>query len=244
MPRISVAAPPSPEPVTDEPPVTNGTHANKVPTGEDDQMRPDNQPSTCNDGFDEILASMFPQCPLDVIHNMLGENPSKEKAREVANELSSMDFSLKHEDKTDHKTSSNNINTSSKKPQVEQHQGSDATSKKKSGGLMGRMMGGLRQSSVGGSKASSLGKRVVHQQAPEPNTTQSNPSLSSQNDAISQQSLEAMLQDSVQSTRSVQTAGVSAPETLLKTLPQGLECGSEGEYAAIVHYLNSFDIDS
>jgi hypothetical protein len=156
---------------------------------------------------------------------MLGDNPTKEKAREVANELSSMNFSEKQD------TEGTN-SSSEEQPEMAQQQHNAKEIKKKSGGIMGRMMGGLRSSSVGGSKASSLGRRVIQQQTserPSQNGAQSLP----QNDAESQQSLEAMLQDSVQSTSSVNNSGVSAPETLLKSLPQGLESASEGE-----HYLS------
>lgn len=164
---------------------------------------------------------MFPGCPLDVIKGMLGDNPSKEKAREVANELSSMNFSDENDKSNSKAAGGRSSDPGSKKPEVEQLYDPGNKGSKKKGGIMGRMMGGLKPSGLGS-------KRVVHQQAPEPTSSSKIPS-SPQNDATSQQSLEAMLQDSVQSTRSVQAAGVSAPETMLKSLPQGLECGSEGE---------------
>lgn len=168
-------------------------------------------------GFDSILSQMFPKCPLDIIQSMLGDNPDKEKASQVATELSSMNFSDKqgpssHGAEDDIKTQN-------------RQQSSDKSSTKKSG-LFGRVMNGL---AAGGSKRSSSSKRAVHQQALEPSRGQSNTGSLRQDDATSQHSFETMLRDSVQSTRSVQAAGVSAPETLLKLLPEGLECGSEGE---------------
>lgn len=175
---------------------------------------------TPNDGFDAILSQMFPQCPLNVIQAMLGNNPSKETAREVANELSSMDFPDTPNGAEHSKLAGDNGKSLSNEKDTNRQ-----SHQKKS--IMDRMIGGLRPSSAGGSNKA-FGKRVVHQQAPEHSLSQDKPHLP-ENDAASQQSLEAMLQDSVQSTRSVQAAGVSAPETVLKSLPQGLECGSEGK---------------
>lgn len=229
-PLVVVVAPPPPPPKP-QPPIieTANTNVNRKNEGSENEQE-GNTKSKSSDGFDQILLSMFPNCPLEVINGMLGDNPTKEKAREVANELSSMNFSEKQD--TSGMTEGTNSRSSEEQPEMAQQQHNAKEIKKRSGGIMGRMMGGLRPSSVGGSKASSLGRRVIQQQTserPSQNGAQSLP----QNDAESQQSLEAMLQDSVQSTSSVNNSGVSAPETLLKSLPQGLESASEGE-----HYLS------
>jgi hypothetical protein len=46
-------------------------------------------------------------------------------------------------------------------------------------------------------------------------------------DAV-QKSLEAMLQQSIQSSRSVNSSGVASQETLLQNLPEGIDCRSNG----------------
>lgn len=214
-----VAPPPSPPPESKPTMVSSADR-------EDERKEGDH---TVNGGFDSILSQMFPNCPLDVIQAMLGDNPDKEKARQVATELSSMDFS-------DKQSPSSYSADDKERPSSQQ---SNAKPSKKSGllkttksGLMGRVMGGLRPTSAaGGSKGSSLSKRAVQQH--EPSRGRNSTESLHQDDATSQQSLEAMLQDSVQSTRSVQAAGVSAPETLLKSLPEGLERGSEGKIHVI-----------
>ena len=224
-----VVPPPSPPPQPDPVPIiesadTNNSHVR-------DQAEASTNGYTSNDGFDTILSQMFPNCPPNVIQGMLGDNPSKEKAREVANELSSMGASDTN-DKPHSRTTKEEDNSLSngKESHRNKQMQSETKVKKKSGGIVGKMIGGLRPGSAGGIKPPSRGKRVVHQQqASEPSSSHNGTSPLPQNDAASQQSLEAMLQDSVESTRTVQSAGVSAPETLLKTLPQGLECGSEGK---------------
>ena len=193
------------------------------------------------DGFDYILSQMFPHFPLDVIQERLGANPTKEKAKEIANELCCMDFSDAQNGDTSHSRTKEIDNSprnyENKHGRKEVNQSDIKAIKKKSGGIMGRMMGGLRSGNVNGSMISSRGKRIVQQQASEQNSSQSDVPSSPENDAISQQSLEVMLQDSVQSTRSVQSTGVSAPETVLKTLPRGLECGSEGTVFEAIYYI-------
>ena len=235
---VVVPPPPPPPPPQPEPlPIVETTNTKN--SNVRDQAETSTNGYTSNDGFDSILSQMFPNCPLNVIQGMLGDNPSKEKAREVANELSSMDTSNSNDKPHSKMTKEDEGNslTNGKESHRNKQLQSDPKSKKKSGGIMGKMMGGLRPGSAGGIKAPSLGKRVIQQQASEPNSNHGTPPLP-QNDAASQQSLEAMLQDSVQSTRSVQSAGVSAPETLLKTLPQGLECGSEGKPIYVEHILS------
>eukprot|EP00804_Cyclotella_cryptica_P009879 CCRYP_014180-RC/>CCRYP_014180-RC protein AED:0.05 eAED:0.05 QI:56/1/1/1/0.9/0.81/11/470/1857 len=236
--RPVVVEPPPPPPPDPKPNTEYGGASHNSSLDQIQGDSPPNksvQPST--GGFDSILSEMFPNCPLDVVQGMLGENPSKEKAREVANQLAS--FTPSGGRNTKNSTTMNESKThpeAAKDSSISSSNGlkhgvkqaiTTAPKKKSSASIMGRMLGGLRPGSAGGDAASSVSRRVVHQHS---SVSKDNQKVSSSpvSDATSQQSLEAMLQESIQSSRSVQSAGVSAPETLLKTLPDGLECGSEG----------------
>lgn len=230
-PVLSPPPPPPPPPVPTPTTVpTNPTNLDNTHGGTRSKM----EEQSSNSGFDSILSQMFPLCPPDVIQGMLGSNPTKEKARDVANQLASMNVPSPHDgvnykdtqNGSEHRPKTAPGGSSSNSNSEQTEQAHTKAPKKKATSIMGRMMGGLRPSSS--DRSSHPGKqRVVHQHAGS-GGSQNNTPTSPENDAVSQQSLEAMLQDSVQSTRSVQSAGVSAPETLLKSLPQGFECGSDG----------------
>jgi len=204
------------------------------------------QPETTDDGFASILKQMFPTCPLDVIQGLLGPEPTKEKAREVANLLSTKVNSMGDEAKV-HSGSKNEIRQESQKPPEppqkspdddcatcatqDSENGQDENNstlkeekqkKKKSSGLMGKMLKGFHSHGNGG-------KRIIQDQGQNfSHTANSNTPSSPENDASTQNSLESMLNQAVQSSRSVDNAGVRSPETLLQSLPQGLERGSNG----------------
>lgn len=201
-------------------------------------------------GFDTILNNMFPSCPLDAIQGLLGPNPTKEQARKVANLLaaemppSSGDKTMPHsgdemkkpdatkskagaDDDTlpsqscteDCSINSDLANVSNNDHNIKE----DKPTKKKSSGLMGKMLRGLHHG------AGSGGKRMTQNQTLKCNQpVDSNAPSSPEGDASNQQSLESMLNQAVQSSRSVDNAGVRSQETLLNHLPQGLERGSDG----------------
>jgi hypothetical protein len=92
---------------------------------------------------------------------------------------------------------------------------------KKKSGLMGKVLRRLNHS--GG------GKRITHEQSNNfSHTADSNTPASPERDVSTQKLLEPMLNQAVQSSRSVDSAGVFSPETLFKHLPQELEREHDG----------------
>ena len=202
------------------------------------------QPQTKGqDGFENILQQMFPSCPPEAIRGLLGPNPTKEKAREVANMLaaemppnsgnglsqSQQDGNKGNEETDDDTLQYSDDGNSIKDDSTNGNNDTKAKSKKKkSSGLM-KMMSkmGLPGShmGIGGGKGH---QACVHESSRigAPNT--SNTPSSPERDASTQQSLESMLNQAVQSSRSVDHAGVRSQETLLNSLPQGLDRGEDG----------------
>lgn len=197
-----------------------------------------------NEGFDTILSQMFPSCPSDAIRGLLGPNPTKEKAREVADLLASEMPPSEDQDKTQNgmkndvdcdsstvpshaSMDDSSINTDTNKqpkvndPDTKKEQGM----KKKSSGFMGKMLKGLPHGIGSGGKRNT---NVTNSTQFSSKTPDSNAPSSPERDASTQQSLESMLNQAVQSSRSVDNAGVRSPETLLNHLPQGLERGDCG----------------
>ena len=204
------------------------------------------QPQTNGqDGFESILQQMFPSCPPETIQGLLGPNPTKEKAREVANMLaaemppssgnglSQMQQELnKGNEGTDNDSLQYSDDGNSIKDDSANGQNNDTkakSKKKKSSGLM-KMMSkmGLPGSHMGIGGGGKGHQACVHETsrvgAPDTRNTPSSP----ERDASTQQSLESMLNQAVQSSRSVDHAGVRSQETLLNSLPQGLDRGEDG----------------
>lgn len=185
------------------------------------------------EGFETILKQMFPYCPSDVIRGLLGSNPTREKAREVANLLAAempppgMDEAQElntNNSETDSNTLSSQTNMGSGSiNDSNAHNAYTKPMQKKKSGLMGKVLRGLNQTVGSGSK------RITHEH---PNsfshTAESNTPASPERDVTTQKSLETMLNQAVQASRSVDNSGVSSPETVLNHLPQGLERGTDG----------------
>ena len=203
-----------------------------------------------DDGFASILQQMFPSCPAETIQGLLGPDATKEKAAQVANMLAtemppSKDGS-KDQDESTGKTDSmntdaaagaaqngliNNSNINEAKPDAKPEA---KPTKKKSSGLMNKLKGkmGLHHhhnhnhgsgSGQGICTENGTGGGGQWQPNPDPNKPSS-----PENDASTHQSLENMLSQAVQSSRSVDHAGLRSPETLINSLPEGLERGDNG----------------
>jgi len=187
-------------------------------------------------GFEQILSQMFPHFPPDAIRELLGPNPSKDKAREVANQLASGNFQNETQNNIGIEAAGGDQN-GSPKPQKDiesthnpKKEEMKAPKKKPSSSFMGKMLGSFRHQSHSAKPPSSENTRVIHQHAGHAHNSgpDSNKPSSPANDAAHQKSLESILQQSIESSRSVGGAGVSSPETILKSLPQGMELGSDG----------------
>lgn len=101
--------------------------------------------------------------------------------------------------------------------------------KKKPSSLMSKMLKGFHHGvGSGGSGGKSAGGTTRIKQTIPQHTGGSNMPSSPEHDASNQNSLEAMLNRAVQSSRSVDNAGIRSPETLVQSLPQGLDRGDSG----------------
>lgn len=195
-------------------------------------------PTQPSGGFDTILKNMYPQCDISKIREMLGPNPSKEKAAAVANELA--------EELNKNVTGSEHENKNGTETDTE----SMLRTKKEKKSVLGKMREGLNPvRGIGGKMPQILNKRISgspqgagggagfdgrgksgesHREGRGVGAGQGDDAESKGREDAVQKSLEAMLQQSIQSSRSVNSSGVASQETLLQNLPEGIDCGSNG----------------
>lgn len=218
--------PPQPMPSLQSSPPTQSLEAKTIPqTG-----------SNGDEGFESILHQMCPQYPVDIIRDLLGKNPTQEKAREVADFLASMPPIDKDE------PTQSSLERSSVLAGKDRVASSKITQRKKPG-LMGKVLRGLPSSllnnhNTGGGKMKPLqvgdnaniaGQRIIQEQNDFSHTrAESKTPVSPERDASTQKSLENMLSQAVQASRAVDYAGVRSPQTILNHLPHGLDRGSDG----------------
>lgn len=176
-------------------------------------------------GFDSILHNMFPHVPQSKIREMLGPNPTKEKAAEVAYELS--EEVNKDVVDSEHEETKGTANDA----------GSIPSAKKEKKSVLGKIREGIGNrmpqkpnKRLGGSflpQGQGLCDGVGGGVGVDSKGNNDNAESKGREDAV-QKSLDAMLQQSIQSSRSVNSAGVASQETLLQNLPEGIDCGSNG----------------
>lgn len=191
--------------------------------------------SSGDEGYESILYQMFPHCPVDIIRDLLGKNPTQEKAREVADFLASMPPT----DKDEPQSSLEHSSVLDGKDRV----ASSKTTQKKKIGLMGKVLRGLPSSllsnhDTGGGKmkpsqvgdsANIAGQRIIQELNDFSLTrAESKTPVSPERDASTQKLLENMLSQAVQASRAVDDEGIRSPETILNHLPHGLDRGSDG----------------
>jgi hypothetical protein len=173
-------------------------------------------------GFDTILQSMFPQYSQSEISDLLGPNPTKEKAAEVANQLS---------EKLPNGIAGSNLDENEVLINDAACEPNNLKKEKKSSRKFGMFadkiqgLGSMPQKlnkRLGGSGNQGVSREVIVGQG------QGDDVESKGREDAAQRSLEAMLQQSVQSSRSVNSTGVTSQETLLQNLPEGIDCRNDG----------------
>ena len=213
-------------------PTSDESSANPAPKGITEKSS-----AQFKDGFDTILKNMFPQVDANKIQQLLGPNPTKGKAAEVAHKIS--------EEVKKGGTGSQINNDKAALNDVK-----DAPSpKKEKKSVLGKMRGGLGPVlGLGDKLPQRLNKRLSNLKPPQGSNIRANvegnqghgigydhdhnghdhgAESKGSEDAV-QKSLEAMLQQSIQSSRSVNSSGISSQETVLQNLPDGIDCGSNG----------------
>lgn len=163
------------------------------------------------DGFGSILQQMFPSVHPSTIQNLLGPNPSKEKAREVANQLATSHSAAEGTKGPPDKPSHGDEKFTAKP---------DSTQKKKPSRFMSKFTKPFRNTSQG----------TQHITQDSLSFDANNTPTSPEHDAFNHNALESMIDKAVKSTQSISSAGICSPETHVHhNLPQGLERGDTCE---------------
>jgi hypothetical protein len=221
------------------PPSSNGT-ANHGSVEAANAKKPTQTSSHDNHddgGFDTILKSMYPQHELSKIREMLGPNPTKETAAAVAYELS------EEPDKdvagSEHEEKKGTVNDALSMPNAKKEKKSVLGKIRE--GLGGKMPPKLNKrlggsfpppgqggfDGVGGSVGAN-GQGNIARVGRGVDVGQGDDGESKGREDAVQKSLEAMLKQSIQSSRSVNSSGVASQETILQNLPEGIDCRSNG----------------
>lgn len=218
-----------PKPISTERPIDKSVPGKQPPTA---QPMSDNKPQTsrtsekdssdksavgnpsdeqAGDGFGSILQQMFPSVHPSTIQNLLGPNPSKEKAREVANQLATSHSAAEGTKGPPDKPSHGDEKFTAKP---------DSTQKKKPSRFMSKFTKPFRNTSQG----------TQHITQDSLSFDANNTPTSPEHDAFNHNALESMIDKAVKSTQSISSAGICSPETHVHhNLPQGLERGDTCE---------------
>ena len=231
---VPAKQPPATQPMSDNKPQTSRTSKKD---SSDKSPAANSTDEQAGDGFGSILQQMFPSVHPSTIQNLLGPTPSKEKAREVANQLATS-HSLgptpskeKAREVTNQLAASHSAAEETKSPPVKPSHGNgkltgkpDSPQKKKPSRFMSKLTKPFRNTT-------NQGTQHITQDSLSFDANASNDTpMSPESDAFNHNSLETMIDKAVQSTQSINSAGICSPETHVHhNLPQGLERGDTCE---------------
>ena len=171
-------------------------------------------------GYQNILQQMFPDCDESYIKSQLAKKPSLGKMRKLAESMASGEYP----NKSATIRANNDVQQQTTLDELKHKTGVG----KKVGKKLSRMLSpGKRGFSMPGAQLST--QLLSHTQRPQANPLMSDGRLQSpENDFGANQQVENMLKNSVKSARQVDPGGISAPETILTSTPEGLERGNNG----------------
>jgi hypothetical protein len=244
-----VPLPPPPRPVQASPPkpsaqtaTAGGTIAN-IPRGTSQNVKAtngDTADSLSDEGFVEILQQMFPDCADGYIAGKLGPNPTMDDVRNLAEEMATGDYPKTHsrtspsvpKPPSPHAGGMDDMQNSAPNG-VPSHEGKPSPSKKgKLGKRLGRALSGMRGNSAVAAAASQQASQAMSMPQSGPQVKQSrdntNP-VPPAMDSTSHSRMEEMLKNQVGNSSKVNSKGVTSPETILSSIPEGLERGSSCE---------------
>ena len=190
--------------------------------------------ATTVEGFEGILQQMFPDCAEGYIHARLGLNPSMDDVRSLAEEMSTgkypkLDSTFSNLPEAPSSTNGSKDNTI-KPDKCDFPESKNSPIKKgKLGKRLGRAFSGIRGSSTAAAQHAS--QTITAPQAGQ-QVCQSNNDrrpVAPQMDASSYSRMEYMLKKQVEGSSKVNAKGVNSPETILSSIPEGLERGSSCE---------------
>ena len=233
--------PPKPAPVKPSPPPTQSAQAVNTDgsvSSADARSRSATKPSSgdgeSDNGFEDILQQMFPDCAEGYIRARLGPNPSMDDVRSLAEEMSTSSYP-----KSSDASSSlpNGSLSSSNEMKDKSHDATVNTGKSSPGkrGKLGKRLG----RALSGMRGSSVAAAATQQASQTMSTPQAGPQVCHsagdgspvppQTDAASHSRMEDMLKKQVRDSAKVNSKGVNSPETILSSIPEGLERGSSCE---------------
>ena len=181
-----------------------------------DSTKTNAEPPVSKDGYIEILKQMYPDADEDFLHNRLGQNPSLDGVRSLAEEMAASGYPKDSSRSTDAAASEPPQKTET--PQEETKPSKFFGSKK-----LGRAFNGLRASAGGAGKSTSASAPPTDHKG-----GRGNMPATPESDATSHSNMERMLEESIARSATVDSNGVRAPETTL-SIPEGLERGSTCE---------------
>lgn len=187
-------------------------------------------------GFKDILQQMFPDCDEAHILALLGSTPSLDKLREVADTLANGQYPRKQ------KTEGSMAPPRNPSQAEEKSKPADAkrlSSRKGSGGLLSRAFRSMRGSAVSETPSAGSGPSIRVRHASSSGRTGKSPA-GPEDDLNNSNGLNDLLKKSVRSSRSIDPSGVSAPDTLLTSEPEGLERDGGGCEIINGHNLKPF----
>jgi hypothetical protein len=204
----------------------------------------ENQAQAHKEGFERILHQMFPDADEDIIRAALGDNPTLDNVRALAEGMASGSYPRKELSETDSETVATSASIREHNDDEEDHY-SDSK-KPRGGGLrkkLGRAFGGFRGSNsisppnvTGSSLASgTFGNPPGSQSIAGPATSGSqhrhekSKSVSPAADAQSQHNLERLLESTVGRSSKVSKGGFDSPDSTITSIPEGLDRGDTCE---------------
>jgi len=234
---VKPVAPPKP---SSEAAPRGGTVASPAPATSNGKASESQSGGAINDGgFEDILQQMFPDCLEGYIRARLGPNPSMDDVRSLAEEMATGGYPKPDDTPASIPEAPAAFHGMNGKGQGPENTASAETSGKNSPSKKGKLGKRLGRA-FSGMRGTSAAAAAVSQHATSPITApQSGPQLrhhtsdghpvSPQTDVASHSRMEDMLKKQVQDSTKVSSKGVSSPETILSSIPEGLERGSSCE---------------
>jgi hypothetical protein len=203
-------------------PTSNVNNKAKAATGSQ------NGPAS-GEGFESILKQMFPDCAEAYTRSRLGPNPSLDDLQRLAEEMSSGNYPKQEASPTSKPPTPVYGKKDKGNSALPDHSSAlNETKRGKLGKRLGRALGGRRGSS----------SAAVSPQTPQiVSAPMSGPQLGRghhdknpvppERDSASHSRMEQMLREKVKDSAKVNANGINSPETILSSLPEGLERGSD-----------------
>jgi hypothetical protein len=207
-------------------PTSNASNEAKAAPGS--QNRP-----ASDEGFESIFKQMFPDCTGSYVRSRLGPNPSLDDVQRLAEEMSSGNYpkngSTSASPPPQPLTPVNGKNDKRNSALPDHSSALNEAKKGKLGKRLGRALSGIRGSSSTAVSPQTPQAVSAPMLVPQVGTAHhdKNP-VPPERDSASHSNMEQMLRKKVEDSSKVNVNGINSPETILLSLPEGLERGNDG----------------